>query len=56
MVDNAIDIWKNATAIIESELLEEEKSRGGKSWTNNWLGSRRLNTLMENGMKLMQNE
>ena len=55
MVDNAIDIWKNACEIIEMELNEDNKSSyysGEQSQATNWLGSKRLNVLMENGMKV----
>ena len=55
MVDNAIDIWKNACEIIQKELNDDlnfgfYSSQQPKA--TNWLGSKRLNILMENGMKV----
>ena len=49
MIDNAIDIWKNGEKIID------ETDFCCKSQKNNWLGSLRLNSLMQNGMKIGTN-
>ena len=55
MVDNAIDIWKNACEIIQNELNDDLNVNFYSSkqpMATNWLGSKRLNVLMENGMKV----
>ena len=52
MVDNAIDIWKNARETIQKELNEELGQAADQQKSTNWLGSTRLNLLMENGMKI----
>ena len=53
MIDNAVDIWKSASIAIQKELAAEESDpAAGQKQATNWLGSRRLNMLMENGMKL----
>lgn len=52
MIDNAVDIWKNASVTIQKEVDEDFDQAGRDQQATNWLGSRRLNVLMENGMKL----
>lgn len=52
MIDNAVDIWKNASVTIRKEVNEDFADGITSSDNTNWLGSRRLNILMENGMKV----
>ena len=52
MIDNAIDIWKNARETIQKELNKELGQAADQQKSTNWLGSTRLNLLMENGMKI----
>ena len=47
MIDNAIDVWKNAHRQIEHELSSKQSNCGN---TVNWIGSVRLAELMQNGM------
>ena len=48
LLDNAIDIWENADYEIGKELKNEVRKQNQV----NWLGSKRLVEILENGMRI----
>ena len=47
LLDNAIDIWENAEYDIKKEMQKANQKQ-----LVNWLGSKRLVEILENGMKI----